>query len=261
MTARRPIATSTMSASMVSGAPPLAFSTVTTAPASLVSTPVTLWPSLKRRPCLDSTRSKVLATSPSMPGTSRSRYSITVTSAPSRCHTLPSSSPITPPPITTSRPGTRSSSSAPVELTMRFSSISMPGSDTLSLPVAMTTCLARKSLAPPSPVTATVFGAVIRPAPFSQVTPFFLNRNSTPLVLAATTSFLRACMRARSSVTSPTITPCAAMPSLASWKLSELCSSAFDGMQPILRQVPPSVARFSTQATFSPSWAARSAHT
>ena len=39
--------------------------------------------------------------------------------------------------------------------------------------------------------------------------------------------------------------------------ISEACSSALDGMQPTFRQVPPSVARFSTQATFSPSWPAR----
>ena len=42
---------------------------------------------------------------------------------------------------------------------------------------------------------------------------------------------------------------------------SEACSSALEGMQPTLRQVPPSVARFSTTATFSPSCAARMAHT
>ena len=95
----------------------------------------------------------------------------------------------------------------------------------------------------------------------SQATPFFLNRNSTPLVLAATTSFLRACMRARSSLISPTMMPWSAKPCDSSWKLSVLCSSALDGMQPMLRQVPPSVARFSTQATFMPSWAARRAQT
>ena len=42
---------------------------------------------------------------------------------------------------------------------------------------------------------------------------------------------------------------------------SDACSSAFEGMQPTLRQVPPNVARFSTMATFSPSWLARMAHT
>ena len=83
-------------------------------------------------------RWNAVATSVSMPGTMRSRNSTTVTSAPSRRQTLPSSSPITPPPITTRCPGTLSSSSAPVEVTICFSSTVTPGSGTLSLPVAMT---------------------------------------------------------------------------------------------------------------------------
>ncbi len=56
------------------------------------------------------------------------------------------------------------------------------------------------------------------------------------------------------------------MPSLrkvwpASSNISEACSSAFEGMQPTLRQVPPRVACFSTTATLRPSWAARMAQT
>ncbi len=89
----------------------------------------------------------------------------------------------------------------------------------------------------------------MRPLPFSQVTLFFLNRNSTPLTLAVTTSPLRACIRARSSFTPSTTMPWSAKAWPAAWKFSDDCSSALDGMQPILRQVPPSVARFSTQAT------------
>ena len=38
----------------------------------------------------------------------------------------------------------------------------------------------------------------------------------------------------------------------ASSNNSEACSSAFDGMQPTLRQVPPKVAFFSTTAVFKP---------
>ena len=38
----------------------------------------------------------------------------------------------------------------------------------------------------------------------------------------------------------------------ASSNSSEACSSAFDGMQPTLRQVPPKVALFSTTAVFRP---------
>jgi hypothetical protein len=82
-----------------------------------------------------------------------------------------------------------------------------------------------------------------------------------PLTLEATTSALRACIFARSSETWPTLTPWSASLWRASSKCSEDCSSALDGMQPMLRQVPPSVARFSTQATFMPSCAARIAQT
>ena len=55
--------------------------------------------------------------------------------------------------------------------------------------------------------------------------------------------------------------PSLAKPWPASSNISEACSSAFEGMQPMLRQVPPKVARFSTTATFSPSCAARMAQT
>ena len=101
----------------------------------------------------------------------------------------------------------------------------------------------------------------MRPVPFSQVTLFLRNRNSTPFTLAVTTSALRACMRARSSFTLSTSTPWSFSACVAWWNSSDDCSSALEGMQPMLRQVPPSVARFSTQATFMPSCAARMAQT
>ena len=60
-------------------------------------------------PCFSRMRWDCRPTSPSMPGRMRSRNSTTVTSAPSRRHTEPSSSPITPAPTTSSRFGTLSS--------------------------------------------------------------------------------------------------------------------------------------------------------
>ncbi len=101
---------------------------------------VTLVPSRNVNPCLARIRSKPRLTSRSIVGRIVSRNSTTVTLAPSRAQTLPSSSPMTPPPMTTRCPGTASSSSAPVEVTMRFSSTSTPFSGMLSLPVAMTIC-------------------------------------------------------------------------------------------------------------------------
>ena len=72
-----------------------------------------------------------------MPGVILSRYSSTVTSDPNREYTDPSSKPITPAPIITIFFGIFLSSSAPVELTIIFSSISNPGSDEGSDPEAI----------------------------------------------------------------------------------------------------------------------------
>ena len=92
-----------------------------------------------------------------MPGRMRSRNSTTVTSAPSRRHTEPSSSPITPAPITSIFSGTLSSASAPVDETMRFSSISMPLSFATSEPVAITMFLVSSVCVLPSlPFTSTL---------------------------------------------------------------------------------------------------------
>jgi hypothetical protein len=68
-------------------------------------------------------------------------------------------------------------------------------------------------------------------------------------------------MAGRSSSTVGILMPWAFRPSRASAKSSEEWSRAFEGMQPMFRQVPPSDVRRSTQATFMPSWAARMAAT
>jgi hypothetical protein len=57
------------------------------------------------------------------------------------------------------------------------------------------------------------------------------------------------------------LTPILAKEWAASSNISDAYNSAFDGMHPIFRQVPPSVAFFSTTATFMPSCAARIAQT
>ncbi len=177
------------------------------------------------------------------PGSIRSRNSTTVTLAPSRRHTRPSSSPITPPPITTRCSGTAASASAPVESTTRSSSTVTPGSGAAREPVAITIALAVERLTAPSRRHLDRAGARNAGRPLSQSTLFFLNRNSTPLVSWSTDRPSAACMRARSSVRrrrrcrARRSRPCAAS------NISEACSSALDGMQPTLRQVPPSVSR------------------
>ena len=140
--------------------------------------------------------------------------------------------------------------------------MSMPGNGVLSEPVAMMIEVRLDPcVAPSAPVTTTRPGAAIRPLPLSQSILFLRNRNSTPRVRVVTTLSLRAIIAARSSATSPTLTPCSASSRPASANFSEDCSSAFDGMQPILRQVPPRLPRLSTQAVLSPSCAARIAAT
>ena len=114
---------------------------------------------------------------------------------------------------------------------------------------------------PSAAVTSTTLPALSVPAPRAQVTLFFLNRNSTPFVFAPTTSFLRFIICARSTETLAMMTPCSAAECFANSKCSLLVSSALDGMQPTLTQVPPSVLSISTQTVFRPSCAARMAAT
>ncbi len=139
-----------MSALTVSASPPFTGSTVRLTLVLVALAAVTLWPSLNLRPCLARMRWVCLQISPSMPGRMRSRNSITVTLAPSRDQTEPSSSPMTPAPITTICFGTLASSRAPVELTMRSSSTSTPGRGVDSEPVAIRMFLAARVSSPPA---------------------------------------------------------------------------------------------------------------
>ena len=102
---------------------------------------------------------------------------MTVTSAPNRLHTEPSSRPMTPAPITAMVFGTLGSSRAPVDETICFSSISTPGSGVTSDPVAMMIFPARiVSALPSAPVTVTRPAAGMEPAPRSRVILFFFIR-------------------------------------------------------------------------------------
>ena len=79
-----------------------------------------------------------------------------------------------------------------------------------------------------------------------------------PSLFCFTTLSLRCCICARSSSRPFTFTPCSAKPCPACSKFSEDCSSAFEGMQPMLVQVPPRAGlpsapfHSSTQAVASP---------
>ena len=107
---------------------------------------------------------KLAAISVSMPGHTLSPNSMTSTSAPSRRHTLPSSRPMTPAPMSTIFFGILVSDSAPVEDTTTFSSNLRKGSSMGSLPAAMMMFLVSMIFLLPSVMsTCTVLGPAILP--------------------------------------------------------------------------------------------------
>uniref|UniRef100_A0A8D9ARP4 Uncharacterized protein n=1 Tax=Cacopsylla melanoneura TaxID=428564 RepID=A0A8D9ARP4_9HEMI len=154
------------------------FSIVTVILSPLLLAPVTLVPNLNCIPCLPRIRWNCLATSPSMPNPPMAfMYSTAVTSAPRRPHTEPSSSPITPAPITIIFLGTFFKLRAPVLDTTVSSSTSIPGNGVTSDPVAIRMFLVFTSSLEPSGLrTVTVFGPVILPCPFFRATLFDLNK-------------------------------------------------------------------------------------
>ena len=152
---------------------------------------------------------------------------------------------------------------APVEETIVFSSISTPGSRAKSDPVAMTIALV-------SMRGLIAVGALDDHAPGRGDAT--LAAHPVDLVLLEEIGDAvdvggdrrRPCAsssRRRSSFGGETTTPRAQdhAPPRRTFRMRS--RSALDGMQPMLRQVPPSVFIFSTTATFMPSCAARIAHT
>ena len=153
----------------------------------------------------------------------------TVTLAPRRRQTEPSSRPMTPPPITIRWSGTFGILRAPTFESTRSSSNLRNGSSTGTEPVAMMTCLAWYSTAAePSPgATDTTLPAFSVPRPLAQVTLFLRNRYSMPRVFAPTTSSLRFSIWARSRLRPVTVNPCSAAWSFVNSKCSELREERF----------------------------------
>ena len=89
------------------------------------------------------------------------------------------------------------SASAPVEETMRFSSISMPRSRATSEPVAMTMALVSSvCVLPSSPLTSTLPGAAMRPAPMKGVDLVLLQQKLDALDVAVDALSLNAIIAA-----------------------------------------------------------------
>ena len=96
--------------------------------------------------------------------------------------------PTAPAPMTISEPGRPSLVTAPVEETIRFSSMVTPGSDLGSDPVArMTARLASSVVAPSLPATSTTRALLSVPRPRKRVILFLRKRNSTPLAMRSAT--------------------------------------------------------------------------
>lgn len=77
-----------------------------------------------------------------------------------------------------------------------------------------------------------------------------------PPVSPSTVFFLCCISLSRSIFTLSAEMPCGPQPCAASSYRCDEWSSAFDGMQPTFRHVPPSRPRISMHAVFSPSWPA-----
>ena len=141
----------------------------------------------------------------------------------------------------------------------------MPGRNLARAPVAMMVRgVSSDSLPAGLPAEVVSTSSLLRPVtwavPLMCVTPYFLNRNSTPPASFSETARLRPMILLQSKL----IGPCTTTPiSPACWTariVSADLSSALVGMQPQLRQMPPARSR-SMQAVLNPSCAPRIAAT
>ena len=175
---------------------------------------------------------------------------------PTSVNTDANSQPITPPPITATRSGSWSLRVLWSEVTIRSPSGSKPGIERGAEPVARITLSAETSW----PSTATTPGRTSRPWPLTIATLRRLSSPESPPTSLSTTPVVRVATRAQSGVKPPS--PLGMMPKSAACSAvrstSAVCSSALAGMQPRLRQVPPTLSR-STNATDRPADAPYSA--
>ena len=149
-------------------------------------------PTWMAMPRLRKTRFSSLPISGSSSGTTRSAYSISVTSAPKSRYMLAHSTPMAPAPTIATRPGASLRSSASSDVMISRPSGSRPGSERGALPVARMRLVPVASTSPDSPpLTRTLVGPVRVPLPRRTVTLFFFIRNSTPETCLSTTASRR----------------------------------------------------------------------
>ncbi len=135
------------------------------------------------------------------------------------------------------KPGSRNDSD-PAAM-MQWSNVTdrlSPSSGTTSI-----VCASANVATPRSTVTLRCFASPASPVVRRPITLFFQSRSLPASILGA-----------------PNSMPCDAIARASSMTFAA-CSSALDGMQPTLRQTPPSIGQRSIRATLSPRSAARNA--
>src|SRR4051812_774082 len=261
VTGPRPVATSKYSAFSLRLFPSGVCASRST-PAAPVFALVTRVPVRTLMPCFLNERSSSVEIASSSTGTMRGSSSISVTSLPKRRKIEPNSTPTAPVPMITIDLGIALSPIASSLVMIRLRSISTPGTLRGCDPVATMISLRAVSVCCCPSVTSTLPFPARRPLPLIQSILFFLNSSSTPPVRPLTIRSLRdwTCAMSRPMAASPSVKP----HSFQSWAILSECacsSSAFVGMQPQFRQVPPRTGARSTTAVRRPSCAARIAAT
>ncbi len=252
----RPVANRISSASTVS---PLSSSTVTgpSCPARLTEAADT--PVRTRAPASVSASPTSCPANGSILGSSRSPRTSIVTWAPSPCHAVAISTPTTPPPTTTSRPGT--SLALVASRLVHGRTVSTPGKEgtTALLPVhTATACRAVRRVSWPSgPVTVTSLGPVSRPLPRWTAAPIPSSQETCPSSFQWEVSSSRNA-RTASASSGPRTAPLRPGTLRASARDTTGLNRALLGMQAQYEHSPPTSSD-STTAVLSPAALVRSA--
>ena len=119
-----------------------------------------------------------------------------------------------------------------------WSLLLIPGSIRTLAPVPMIRLSNVYDVLVPSLSTSTSLAPLMVPQPSISVILFFFIRKCTPLALESATPRLRLWVTPKSIEASP-LMPKTSFSLVMMWAISALRSSAFEGMQPTLRQTPP----------------------
>ena len=213
--------------------------------------PVTFTPVRMSMPRFWKARCTGRTTSVSTPGRMPGSASSTVTWLPRSQNIDANSQPMAPPPMTATREGKACSSNTSSEVRTTLPSTSNPGMRRGTEPAASTMWVPVSSrVAPSPPVTVTTLPGPSRPVPVMTSTLRFFSRPLRPLTSLSTTCCLRLIMAGTSRPGASARTPNSLAPATVR-NTEAVSSSSLAGMQPRLRQVPPT-RPFSTMAMRRP---------